>query len=222
MDKKVLVLILVALAVVAVAAIASSGGSEDKKEAKEPDAPATPVLHTESIALDRYVVFAWVADGAVQLKAEASPSGSSDPVSWKSSDERLSTVDGSGKVTIRMWGPSVIAAESGGHRAECLLVVNDPAVSHDAISIEAHRLMRVQPMSSAELAAALEFYGYSHADAVAESQDQGDMLYYAEETVKRLNARGALDRNGIVAEMVREGWPEDMAKDSLWVLGIGS
>lgn len=222
MDRRFFAIALV-LAVLALVAVAAIGSGTDEKEKETPatptvpDTPANPDAST--IRLDRYVVFAEVTD-LVTLTATV-PQGQGE-VSWSSSDASIAEVDG-GRVQFKKWGPCVIAAESDGARAECLVVVNsylhrsvlepDNATLAD---IEGSRLLRTYAMPVQEIERCLGFYGYNVAAArEGASSCMGFEPFYADKAAERIAARGGYGVEGIVAEMVAEGWSEELAREAV-------
>ncbi len=221
MDKKIILVLVLALAVIVIAAAAmSGGGSDDKKETPEtpetPDIPAVEI-HATSIALDTYTTTT-VYTGSVTLKATLSPVGSIDEITWASSDESIATVK-DGVVSAHKYGPCVISAESNGFKAECLLIVTNDVITHDdatAAKIEGKRVLRTCPLSESGIASALMTYGYSEEMAkTAASNCTGEWQFYADKAAKILEARGSLDHDGIVTEIIKAGWPEEMAKEAI-------
>ena len=221
MDKKIILVLVLALAVIVIAAAAmSGGGSDDKKET--PETPDTPVveIHATSIALDTYTTTT-VYTGSVTLKATLSPVGSIDEITWASSDESIATVK-DGVVSAHKYGPCVISAESNGFKAECLLIVTNDVITHNdatAAKIEGKRVLRTCPLSESGIASALMTYGYSEEIAKTAASDcTGEWQFYADKAAKLLDARGSLDHDGIVTEMIKAGWSEEMAKEAITML----
>ena len=225
MDRRFFAIALV-LAVLALVAVAAIGSGTDEKEKETPatptvpDTPANPDAST--IRLDRYVVFAEVTD-LVTLTATV-PQGQGE-VSWSSSDTSIAEVDG-GRVQFKKWGPCVIAAESDGARAECLVVVNSylhrSALEPDngtAADIEGSRILRVCPVPESTVESALLFYGYHEAAArEGASGAMGYAQYHADLAAEKAWARGGYDKDALAGVMVGEGWPEDLAKEAVSVL----
>ena len=231
MDRKSLIFVLViaVLALVAIAAIGSAGSEKEKDVPQTPDTPATPEVpdtpanpDASTIRLDRYVVFAEVTD-IVTLTATV-PQGQGE-VSWSSSDASIAEVDG-GRVQFKKWGPCVIAAESDGARAECLVVANSylhrSALEPDngtAADIEGSRILRVCPAPESTVESALLFYGYHEAAArEGASGAMGYAQYHADLAAEKAWARGGYDKEALAGVMVGEGWPEDRAKEAVSVL----
>lgn len=218
--KLAIAVAVLAVAFVLVMAMAASGGGDKEKET--PEAPDAPEEKVDSIRLDRYSAFIQAYE-PIELRATTVPAGAD--VRWSSSDESVATVD-EGKVQFKKWGPCVITAEAGGCRAECLIIADDSnhryaldETDETAARIEGNRILRAYPTTGGNIADALTFYGYEESVVKkAVPKCMGDGLYYAEETAKRLNARGGYDKNAIAAEMTAEGWPEDAIKVALDVL----
>ena len=228
MDRRffAIALVLAVLALVAVAAI-GSGTDDNKKETpttpEVPDVPDTPANPDAStIRLDRYVVFAEITD-LVTLTATV-PQGQGE-VSWSCSDESIAEVK-DGRVQFKKWGPCVIAAESDGARAECLVVVNSylhrSALEPDNATladIEGSRILRVCPVPESTVESALLFYGYHEAAArEGASGAMGYAQYHADMAAEKAWARGGYDKEALAGVMVGEGWPEDLAKEAVSVL----
>ena len=215
------ILLIIALALAFVFCMAMAAGENGEKE-KAPEAPDVPVEKADSVRLDRYIAFAQVYD-RIQLEATTVPADAE--VAWVSSDESIAKVD-KGEVRFTKWGPVVITAEANGCRAECLIVVDDSGHHYTldpdddaAARIEGNRILRAYPTAGGNIADALTFYGYEESVVKkAVPKCMGDGLYYAEETAKRLNARGGYDKDAIAAEMTAEGWSEDAVKVALDVL----
>lgn len=226
MDRK-FVFVAIAVALVAAIALAAiAGGGEKKDSGQDPGVPDAPeAKHTESIVLDRYRVYLTVSDSP-SLSAAVSPSDSSDGIVWASSDESVAAVDSAGKISVKKWGPVVISAESGGCRAECLLVINSPehsgALEPDnatAAHVEGKRILRSFALHESAVESALGFYGYSDATAKQAASDCTDTWQmYADLAAKRICAEGGLDRDGVAQKMVSQGWPEDLAKEAVTLL----
>lgn len=224
--KLAIAVAVLAVAFVFVMAMAASGGGDKEKETPEapdtPETPDAPLEKADSIRLDRYMALLQVYD-RITLKATTVPADAE--VTWSSSDESIAKVD-KGEVRFTWWGPVVITAEANGCKAECLIVVDNSshhyALDPDddaAARIEGNRILRTYPTTGGNIADALTFYGYEESVVKkAVPKCMGDGLYYAEETAKRLNARGGYDKNAIAAEMTAEGWSEDAIKVALDVL----
>lgn len=228
MDRKSLIFVLViaVLALVAIAAIGSAGSEKEKDVPQTPDTPEVPDTpanpDASTIRLDRYVVLAEVTD-LVTLTATV-PQGQGE-VSWSCSDESIAEVK-DGRVQFKKWGPCVIAAESDGARAECLVVANSylhrSALEPDNATladIEGSRILRVCPVPESTVESALLFYGYHEAAArEGASGAMGYAQYHADMAAEKVWARGGYDKEALAGVMVGEGWPEDLAKEAVSVL----
>lgn len=80
------------------------------------------------------------AQKTVTLRAALDPSNASDPVVWSSNNERVATVDQTGKVTAVGGGSAAITAASGGKSAACTVTVRvevkDIALNETALTLE--------------------------------------------------------------------------------------
>lgn len=76
---------------------------------------------TASLVLDKMV--------DVQLEASKEPADSQDDIIWSSSDDKVATVDDTGKVTSVAAGTAIITAQSGAVSAECIVTVNPDQVT---------------------------------------------------------------------------------------------
>ena len=83
----------------------------------EPTATPTPAV---SLKLDKSAASV-ICGKTVALKATVK--GTSDKVTWKSSDSKIAAVDANGKVTCKMAGAATITASCKGVSASCLVTV---------------------------------------------------------------------------------------------------
>ena len=84
-----------------------------RKETREIPALTTIKINKKKASL--------VCGSSLVLKAEAE--GASTDVAWKSSDNKIATVDKNGKVTAKMAGTVTVTASSGGMTATCTVTV---------------------------------------------------------------------------------------------------
>ena len=83
----------------------------------------TSVVAVESVSLDRSELPLAMGSTAA-LKATVSPSNATNPaVTWKSDNEKVATVDQSGKVTAVALGEATITAKAGNKEATCTVTV---------------------------------------------------------------------------------------------------
>ena len=92
-----------------------------KPAVKPTGAPAEPTKATAvSLALNKKT--ANVVCGKT-LTLKATLTGSSDKITWKSSDTKIATVDVNGKITAKMAGEVTITATAAGKSAKCVVTV---------------------------------------------------------------------------------------------------
>ena len=104
------------------------GNGEAKITAKAGDKTATCKVLVSTLAsgvtLDRTELSMKVGDSPVTLVAKVTPASTSDKtVTWRSSNEKVATVDANGKVTAVGNGEATITATAGGKTATCKLSV---------------------------------------------------------------------------------------------------
>ena len=104
------------------------GNGEAKITAKAGDKTATCKVLVSTLAsgvtLDRTELSMKVGDSPVTLVAKVTPDDATDKtVTWRSSNEKVATVDANGKVTAVGNGEATITATAGGKTATCKLSV---------------------------------------------------------------------------------------------------
>ena len=104
------------------------GNGEAKITAKAGDKTATCKVLVSTLAsgitLDRTELSMKVGDSPVTLVAKVTPASTSDKsVTWRSSNEKVATVDSNGKVTPIGNGEATITAEANGYTATCTVKV---------------------------------------------------------------------------------------------------
>ena len=87
-----------------------------------------PGTHTESISVLPTTKTLTAISGTQQLTATLTPSDSTDPVQWTSSNDSVATVSAAGLVTATGCGSCTITATSNGHTATCSVTV-EPVLS---------------------------------------------------------------------------------------------
>ena len=104
------------------------GNGEAKITAKAGDKTATCKVLVSTLAsgvtLDRTELSMKVGDSPVTLVAKVTPASTSDKtVTWRSSNEKVATVDSNGKITPVGLGETKITAEANGYTATCTVKV---------------------------------------------------------------------------------------------------
>ncbi len=94
-----------------------------------------PVVEVEGITLDKTSLSLEVGGSAV-LTAEVLPENATDKtVTWESNDEKVATVSG-GVVTAVSAGTAAITAAAGEKAAACVVVVKEPVVEVEGITLD--------------------------------------------------------------------------------------
>ena len=97
----------------------------------------TVKVPVESITLDKTSLTLMEGESAT-LVATVKPDDATDKtVTWSSSDEKIVTVDKTGKVTAVKEGEAVITAKAGDKTATCKVIVNNYVFTIDVWSVEA-------------------------------------------------------------------------------------
>lgn len=79
-------------------------------------------VHTDGITISQNAISASEIGASYQLTATVSPSDSTDPVQWVSSDDNVASV-ADGVVTIEGCGSCIVSAKSGSRTATCTVTV---------------------------------------------------------------------------------------------------
>ena len=104
------------------------GNGEAKITAKAGDKTATCKVLVSTLAsgvtLDKTELTLKIEDSPVTLVAKVTPASTSDKtVTWRSSNEKVATVDSNGKITPVGLGETKITAEANGYTATCTVKV---------------------------------------------------------------------------------------------------
>ncbi len=185
-------------------------------------------------------------NSTAELKLTVKPAGADEPVTWKSDNQTVATVDQAGKVTCVGLGEAVISvASDGGVEASCSLSVVEPNKVVTAVELDKYKLeifegetrnvrSRVKPASAADPGVQFTSSDPTIADISGESiilgVKRGECIIYAtassgvsaelKVTVRgasvELNKNSLLLKEGATAELKAQVKPQSMAKPVTW------
>ena len=161
-----------------------------------------------------------LANGATTtLVLNITPANFTDAVSWKSSDEKVITIDDTGKVTAKGIGSATIKVDVGSVSASCKVTVVQPVtkvnIDKSSLDLEAHETYQLKVTVSPDTAAN-KSVKWSSSDETVATVDQNGLvttLKKGSTTIKceALDGSGKYDtctinvkNNGVIATTVSE------------------